>query len=52
VEEMHVAPWRCYHERSATGEYVDVDDPDWWAVQFWLSNGLAYRREAIAREGL
>jgi hypothetical protein len=46
------AAWRCYTARSAAGEYVDFDDPDWWAVEFWLSGGLAYQRDETAREGL
>lgn len=44
--------WRCYHERSNAGKYLDTDDPDWWAVEFWLSNGLAFRHEDVAREGI
>jgi hypothetical protein len=44
--------WRCYHDRALSGEQVGTDDPDWWAVEFWLSNGLALRREDIARRGL
>ena len=43
---------RCYQERSFADEQVDTDDPDWWAVEFWLSNGLAFRREDVARQGL
>jgi hypothetical protein len=51
LEEIADA-WRCYHERAKAGEYVDQEDPDWWAVEFWLSNGLAFRREQVARAGL
>ena len=51
LEEIADA-WRCYHERAKSGEYVDQEDPDWWAVEFWLSNGLAFRREQVARAGL
>ena len=51
VEEV-AAAWRCYYERSAAGEYVDYDDADWWAVEFWLSGAPAYRRQETARAGL
>ena len=44
--------WCCYHERRIRYEHVADHDPDWWAVQFWLSNGLAFRQEGVARDGL
>jgi len=31
---------------------LDEYDPDWWAVQFWLSHGLAFRSEEVTRLGL
>ena len=46
------AAWRCYQERAAAGEYVDFDDADWWAVEFWLSGAPVYRRQETARAGL
>ncbi len=42
----------CYHERWARYGHARYDDPDWWAVEFWLSGGLGFRREGIARDGL
>lgn len=38
--------WHCYVRRGVH----DYNDPDWWAVEFW--QGLAYRREDVARQGL
>ena len=38
--------WHCYLRRGADND----NDPDWWAVEFW--QGLAYRREDVARQGL
>jgi hypothetical protein len=38
--------WRCYTERKPQTS----EDPDWWAVEFWLD--LAFEREDVAREGL
>jgi Family of unknown function (DUF6869) len=40
--------WCCYTERNAN----DHEDPDWWAVEFWLSDGLAFEREQVARDGI
>src|ERR1700704_2314712 len=40
--------WVCYTSRSADSSY----DDDWWAIEFWLSRGLGYQREDVAREGL
>lgn len=38
--------WHCYHRRDARS----VEDPDWWAVEFWMD--LGFVREDTAREGL
>jgi hypothetical protein len=24
--------WHCYHRRHAN----DIDDPDWWAIEYWM----------------
>jgi hypothetical protein len=40
--------WCCYARRQGN----DHEDPDWWAVEFWLSDGLAFEREEVARDGL
>jgi hypothetical protein len=40
--------WACFVERNANTS----EDPDWWAVEFWLSSGLAFDREDVARAGL
>lgn len=44
LEEVAEA-WHCYHRRGAHG----LDDPDWWAVEYWLE---ARAPESQRRQGL
>lgn len=35
--------WHCYNRRGAEG----TDDPDWWAIEFWLGPGPEATRLAV-----
>jgi hypothetical protein len=39
------AAWHCYHRRQADG----FDDPDWWALEYWMEAGGP---ESRRQEGL
>jgi hypothetical protein len=39
------AAWHCYHRRQAD----DIDDPDWWALEYWMQSAGP---ESRLQEGL
>jgi len=40
--------WCRYHFRSAN----NLDDPDWWAVEYWLAGSDVWSDEDLVRRGL
>jgi len=44
--------WLCYTERGRQGETREWPDPDWWAVQLWLTASPIWDAEDRVQRGL
>jgi hypothetical protein len=44
--------WSCFHERQRSSGWAATADPDWWAVDFWLTSSHSSGPESVLREGL
>lgn len=44
--------WSCFHERQTSNGWAATADPDWWAVDFWVTTSHASGPESAIREGL
>ena len=44
--------WSCFHQRQRSHGWAATNDPDWWAVDFWLMSSHSSGHESVVREGL
>lgn len=44
--------WSCFHDRQRSNGWAAATDPDWWAVDFWLTSSHSSGPESAIREGL
>ncbi len=44
--------WSCFHERQRSKGWAAAADPDWWAVDFWVTSSHSSNAESVVRQGL
>ena len=44
--------WSCFHERQRSNGWAAAADPDWWAVDFWVTSSHSSNAESVVRQGL